>query len=92
MYVKRVQGPSHVILSDGNRMTRSDLPPRDTVRWVARRKAAVVRAVQYGLISNEEACALYGLSPEELEGWKYAITRFGETALRATAIKKYRQL
>jgi hypothetical protein len=92
MYVKRLEGPGHVVLPDGSRMTRSDLPPRDTVRWVARRKAAVVRAVHHGLISNEEACALYGLSPEELESWKYATTRFGEGALRVTALKKYRQL
>jgi hypothetical protein len=92
MYLKRMEGPNHVVLPDGSRMTRSDLPPRDTVRWVARRKAAVVRAVLYGLISNEEACALYGLSPEELEGWKYAIARYGEAALRATATKRYRQL
>ena len=43
MYLKRMEGPNHVVLPDGSRMTRSDLPPRDTVRWVARRKAAVVR-------------------------------------------------
>lgn len=91
MYVRRAEGPGHVVLPDGRRMTRADLPPRDTVRWIARRKAAVVHAVHYGLISNEEACALYGLSPEELEGWKHAIARFGEAALKATALKKYRQ-
>ncbi len=33
-----------------------DLPPPDTKRWVARRKAVIVDAVRSGAISLEEAC------------------------------------
>jgi hypothetical protein len=45
--------------------TTVDLPPVDTKRWVARRKAAVVAAVRSGAIGLEEACRRYGLSGEE---------------------------
>lgn len=92
MFLKRVNGPRMVALADGSRLTRADLPPADTVRWVASRKAVVVRAVDAGLITGEEACRRYGLSPEELGGWREAVSRHGEQALRATALQKYRQL
>ena len=44
----------------------SDLPPPSTKRWVASRKAVVVKAVLYGLIPQAEAleraaCAVLGL-------------------------------
>jgi hypothetical protein len=42
-------------------MTRADLPSADTGRWVASRKAAVVRAVACGLIDRAEAIDLYRL-------------------------------
>lgn len=71
---------------------RAALPPAGTERWVASRKAAVVRAVAAGLITGDEACARYGLSSEELDGWRRAVTDHGEDALRATAVQKYRQL
>ena len=41
------------------------LPPPNTKRWVARRKAAVVEAVSSGVITLEEACRRYQLSEEE---------------------------
>lgn len=37
------------------------LPPADTVRWVARRKAEVVTAVHSGMLSMREACQRYKL-------------------------------
>src|SRR3990172_7951273 len=46
----------YVIGPDGSPLTVADLPPRDTKRWVIRRKAEVVAAVRGGLISLEEAC------------------------------------
>jgi len=52
MYLKKVDGPRTVTLPDGSVMTRADLPPKSTLRWVASRKAAVVRAVAAGLISR----------------------------------------
>ena len=55
MYLKKVDGPRAVSLPDGSVMTRADLPAQDTRRWVASRKAKVVRAVIYGLITAAEA-------------------------------------
>ncbi|KPP87675.1 MAG: Protein of unknown function (DUF1153) [Rhodobacteraceae bacterium HLUCCO07] len=91
MYLKKVDGPRAVSLPDGRVMSRSDLPPANTTRWVASRKAAVVRGVLYGLISHEEALARYGLSKEEFLEWVSAVTEFGEDALKATHRQKYRQ-
>jgi hypothetical protein len=91
MYLKKVEGPRAVRLPDGTVLSRADLPPPDTSRWVASRKLAVVRGVAYGLIAREEALALYGLSEEEFEAWIRAASRHGEAALRVTALKAYRQ-
>ncbi|MCB9979077.1 MAG: DUF1153 domain-containing protein [Rhodospirillales bacterium] len=66
------------------------LPPPNTVRWVKSRKAAVVHAVQDGRISREDACRRYGLSMEELQSWEELSGKFGDNALKATAIKLYR--
>ena len=91
MYLKKVEGPRAVTLPDGSIMTRADLPPKTTRRWVASRKAAVVRAVRSGLISEKDAQELYALSTEELEEWLRAVTDHGEAALKATALQRYRQ-
>ena len=72
-------------------MTRADLPDRKTRRWVASRKAAVVRAIRAELISREEALDIYDLSEEELDAWHVAVEQHGEMALKATAIQRYRQ-
>jgi Protein of unknown function (DUF1153) len=66
MFLKRVDGPRQVTLPDGSILSRADLPPADTRRWVASRKAVVVRAVVYGLISEKEALDRYALSEEVL--------------------------
>lgn len=91
MYLRKVEGPRSVTLPDGSVMTRADLPPPETRRWVASRKAAVVRAVAAGLISRETAIQTYSLSEGELSEWESAVLRHGEAALRATALHKYRQ-
>lgn len=91
MYIKRVSGPRHVTLPDGTILTRADLPPADTRRWVARRKAVVVHAVEHGLIPREEVLERYGLSEEEFGLWESAVRRHGEAALRVTKIQQYRQ-
>lgn len=92
MYLKRVDGPRQVTLPDGSVLTRADLPPGDTSRWVASRKAVVVRAVLYGLIAETEALERYALSAEEFALWRDAVEKHGEKALKVTAIQKYRQL
>jgi hypothetical protein len=91
MYLKKVEGPRAVRLPDGTMMTRADLPPAETRRWVASRKASVVRAVQFGLLSQEQAIDRYGLSAEELTEWVSAATAHGEDALKVTRVQKYRQ-
>lgn len=90
MFLRRIDGPRAVTLPDGTHMTRADLPPPDTVRWVASRKAAVVRAVLSGLIERSWALETYGLSEEELSSWIDAAAHHGEAALRATTVQKYR--
>lgn len=92
MYLKRVDGPRRIILPDGSILTRADLPPADTTRWVASRKAVVVRAVVFGLITQAEAMERYALSEEEFDLWRAAVEKHGENALKVTAIQKYRQL
>ncbi|MFX0544405.1 DUF1153 domain-containing protein [Roseovarius sp. S1116L3] len=91
MYLKKVDCPRAVTLPDGGTMTQADLPPRDTVRWVASRKLAVVRGVLYGLITQGDACKRYNLSEEEFSEWVRAVSVHGEGALKATALKMYRQ-
>jgi len=90
MFIRKVDGPRAVTLPDGTIMTRADLPPVETRRWVASRKAAVVRAVRHGLITVEEAKTRYGLSDEEFDSWATAVAEHGEQALKATALQKYR--
>jgi hypothetical protein len=92
MYLKKVDGPRAVTLPDGSIMTRADLPPPETRRWVASRKAAVVRAVRYGLLSEVQAQDRYGLSEEELQEWMRAVTAHGEEALKATLVQRFRSV
>jgi hypothetical protein len=92
MYLRKVQGPRAVTLPDGSVMTRADLPPADTLRWVASRKAAVVRGVTTGLISRAEALERYRLTDEELDSWSAAVAQHGEAALKATRLQSFRQL
>lgn len=92
MFLKKIDGPRAVTLPDGTIMTRADLPPAETRRWVASRKAKVVKAVVYGLLPLKEALERYALSEEEFAIWRSAIEQHGEKGLKVTAIQKYRQL
>lgn len=69
---------------------RADLPPANTERWVASRKAAVVAAVDAGAISETEVCARYGLSEEELNLWRDSVARHGAAALLVTKLQHFR--
>ena len=91
MYLKKVEGPRAVTLPDGQVMSRADLPASKTRRWVASRKAAVVRGVTYGLISKEDALERYNLSEEEFTQWVHAVAIHGENALKTTSLQRYRQ-
>ena len=90
MYLKKVDGARTASLPDGRVMTRADLPPAGTTRWVASRKAAVVQGVEAGLVSREWAIETYALSAEELDGWVAMSRAHGSNGLRTTALRKYR--
>ncbi|WP_262690914.1 CtrA inhibitor SciP [Kordiimonas aestuarii] len=81
---------SLVIGPTGKPLTLADLPSANTQRWVIRRKAEVVAAVQGGLLSLEDACKRYSLSVEEFLAWQQAINENGLPGLRTTRIQKYR--
>ena len=80
----------YVIGPDGGPLGMANLPPPDTERWVASRKATVVCAVRGGLLSLEEACRRYTLTIEEFLSWQASIDRHGLAGLRTTRIQQYR--
>lgn len=91
MYIKKVEGPRAVTLPDGRVLTLADLPPANTRRWVASRKALVVLAVQHGLMTRKSVQDRYDLSEEEFILWETAVSLHGIEALKVTSLQKYRQ-
>ncbi len=67
-----------------------ELPPANTTRWIARRKAQVAQAVKDGVLDLDEACRRYRLTQEELASWQRLIDRHGLDGLRTTRLKLYR--
>jgi hypothetical protein len=57
------------------------LPPAETRRWTAQRKAAVVVAVREGLLGWNEACERYMLSDRELREWQDMLSEEGIAGL-----------
>ena len=86
------QRPVQVIGPLGEPLTLDSLPPPSTTRWVVRRKAEVVAAVNGGLLTVDEACARYTLSLEEFASWQRAVDRSGMPGLRVTRIQHYKSL
>ena len=84
--------PAQVIGPLGEPLTVESLPPPQTTRWVVRRKAEVVAAVNGGLLTIEEVCERYSLTLEEFASWQRAVDRSGMPGLRVTKIQKYRDL
>ena len=82
--------PSVIIGPLGEPMTLDDLPPPSTRRWVVRRKAEVVAAVNGGMLTIDDACERYDLTLEEFASWQRAVERSGMKGLRVTRIQKYR--
>jgi hypothetical protein len=79
--VRQASRPEFVIGPQGTPITLGTLPAPPVGRWVALRKAEVVAAVHGGLLSTEQACAMYGLAPQELESWQAAIESLGVRGL-----------
>jgi hypothetical protein len=84
--------PAQVIGPLGEPLTLADLPPASTRRWVVRRKAEVVAAVNGGLLSIDDVLERYGLTLEEFASWQRAVDRSGMQGLRVTRIQHYREL
>ncbi len=84
--------PAQVIGPLGEPLTVASLPPPGTTRWVVRRKAEVVAAVNGGLLSINDVCELYDLTLEEFASWQRAVDRSGMPGLRVTRIQHYRDL
>jgi hypothetical protein len=82
--------PAQVIGPLGEPLTLESLPAVDTKRWVVRRKAEVVSAVNGGLITIAEACDRYALTLEEFASWQRHVDRSGLKGLRVTRLQQYR--
>lgn len=67
-----------------------ELPPVNTERWVIRRKAQVLRAIEDGRLTRAEACARYNISDAELRIWERALQCAGVPGLRVTRVQIYR--
>lgn len=67
-----------------------ELPPVDTMRWVARRKAAVLAAIRAGTLTRLDACTRYRISEAELRLWERAVACAGTPGLRVTRVQIYR--
>lgn len=90
MEVHRHTKPMQVIGPFGEALSLADLPKNNTTRWVIRRKAEVVAAVNGGMLSLDEACARYDLSLEEFCSWQDIIDKSGLPGLRVSHLSKYR--
>jgi len=74
----------------GERLTLDTLPSPKTRRWVIRRKAELVCAVEGRLLTREEAIARYNISEDEFETWRQSVERHGLLGLRSTRLQHYR--
>lgn len=84
--------PHQVIGPLGEALTLDSLPSPSTKRWVVRRKAEVVAAVNGGLLTVDEVLERYGLTLEEFASWQRAVDRSGMHGLRVTRLQYYREL
>lgn len=82
--------PTYVTGPLGEPLTLETLPPPNPGRWIARRKAEVVSAVEGGLLTIEEACERYDLSLQEFVSWQRSVDRAGLPGLRVTKVQHYR--
>jgi hypothetical protein len=84
--------PETVIGPLGQPMTLASLPPTDTRRWIAHRKAELVAAVHGGLLTVEEVCERYSIELEEFVAWQRGVDRLGLRGLWVTHSQKHRDL
>jgi hypothetical protein len=84
--------PDSVVGPLGQPMTLASLPPSETKRWIAHRKAELVSAVHGGLLTVEEVCERYAIELEEFVSWQRGVDRLGMRGLWVTRQQKYRDL
>lgn len=60
------------------------------MRWTMLRKAQLLKDIEAGKLTDEEACSLHQLSPEELISWRRLAEEHGTLGLRATYLGEYR--
>ena len=84
--------PAMVIGPLGEPLSLESLPSPGTTRWVVRRKAEVVAAVNGGLLTIDEVCERYSLTIEEFASWQRSVDRSGMQGLRVTRLQHYRDL
>lgn len=66
------------------------LPPAHTSRWIASRKAQVVKAVEDGVMKIDDALERYDLTLEEFCSWQRRMERDGVPGLRIKWLQKDR--
>lgn len=79
-------------LNNAKADAHANLPPPDTKRWVARRKAAVLAAINAGVLTRAQACARYHISEIELRLWERAVHFAGIPGLRVTRVQIYKPI
>jgi hypothetical protein len=70
----------------GDPLTLADLPSAGSNRWVMRRKAEVVLAVEGGLLSL--ACGRYSLTFDEFSCWQRGLAQHGLRGLRVRSSRQ----
>lgn len=78
-----------VLGPDGRPMTMANLPkPGYHGRWVNRRKEQIVVAVEYGLLTRQEAMERWNLSLKEFVEWSSNYHKYGRDGLMPTHLQQ----
>ena len=72
----------------GNVITSNDLPPPNTTRWTANKKAIMVRAVVNDLVTLDEVLERYSMTEREFKFWVEGLAKYGKTGLKITYFQK----
>ena len=65
-------------------------PPGSKSRWSPQRKAALLLALDYALLSEAEVGNRFWVSDEELAAWRRDLGAYGVPGLRSTRLQIYR--
>lgn len=60
----------------------------DAGRWTSGRKDALLELIRRGDLTDDEACARYSISPEELASWKVRVKAHGRRGLSITKLQE----